>query len=394
VPLTGEDIVCFANDWTADPTSKHQVMRRLAERNRVLWIEAAGMRRPRLGSAKDLARLGRKARSFLAAPRQRLPALWSYSPPSLPLPTSGFASRLNRLLYHRAVRRQLRRLALSAAPISWVYAPHVAPWLRGLPRKMLVYHCVDRWSAFQEYDADQMARCEAELCRTADLVLASAEDLAERCRAYGADVHYVPHGVEHAHFASALVPGPLPVDLQSIPEPRVGFFGLIHEWVDTDLIALLADRLPYSYVLIGDSNQDLRPLLERPNVFHLGRKPYAELPAYCRGFAAAMVPFRVSELTRSVNPIKLREYAAAGLPVVATDLPEIRRCADIAAVVTGPAEWQDALRSAVVRGGNREERLAQSARVADQDWDRVCERIGDLVQVAGFATAQRSIQSS
>jgi glycosyltransferase involved in cell wall biosynthesis len=382
VPLVGEDIVCFANDWTADPTSKHQVMQRLADRNRVLWIEAAGMRRPRLGSGKDLARLGRKARSFLAPARHRLPTLWSYSPPSLPLPTSTLASRLNRLLYHRAVRRQLRRLAMSAAPISWIYAPHVAPWIRGLPRKMLVYHCVDRWSAFQDYDAAQMARCEEEICRTADLVLASAEDLAERCRSYGATVHYVPHGVDHAHFAAALADAPLPLDLQPIVGPRVGFFGLIHEWVDLDLIAALADRLPYSFVLIGDSNQDLRPLLARPNVFHLGRKPYAELPAYCRGFDAAIVPFRISELTRSVNPIKLREYAAAGLPVVATALPEISRCADIAACVTTEDEWEPALRLAVARGADRNARLAQSARVADQDWDHVCLRIEALVQAA------------
>jgi glycosyltransferase involved in cell wall biosynthesis len=224
-----------------------------------------------------------------------------------------------------------------------------------------------------------MEACEAELCRSADLVLASAEDLVERCRRYRADVHYVPHGVEHAHFAAALEPGPLPDDLAGTPAPRVGFFGLLHEWVDLELIGRLADRLPWSFVLIGAANQDLSALLARPNVFHLGRKPYAELPGYCRGFAAAIVPFKVSELTLSVNPIKLREYAAAGLPVVATDLPEIRRCADIAACVTGLDAWEDALRRAVEQGSSPEERRAQSERVRSEDWGAVAERVGELV---------------
>lgn len=382
MPLAGQDIICFANDWTADPTSKHQVMKRLAGANRVLWVEAAGMRRPDFGSGKDLARIGRKARALFARATPRRPGLWSYSPPALPFPGSRIAARLNAALYTATIRREMQQLGMHGEPIIWVYVPHVAPWIRGFRRAGLVYHCVDRWDAFQDYDAAQMARCEEEICREADLVLASAEDLAARCRGYGATVHYVPHGVEHAHFAAALEDGPLPDDLAAIPGPRVGFFGLIHEWVDIELIGALADRLDFSFVLIGDSNQDLSRILERRNVFHLGRKPYAELPSYCRGFHASIVPFRVSELTLSVNPIKLREYAAAGLPVVATALPEILRCGDIAVCATGIAEWEAALRTAVAHGSDPVQRRAQSARVLDQDWDNVCLRIGALVESA------------
>lgn len=380
--LQGRDIVCFANDWRTDPTSKHQLMKRFAGANRILWVEAAGMRRPNLASRDDLGRIARKVRSFFAPARPELPGLHAYSPPTLPLPGSAWAARINAWLYRWTIRRELRRLVMSPEPLLWVYGPHVAPWIRDLPRSGLVYHCVDRWSAFQEYDAAYMDACEAEICREADLVLASAEDLAERCRQYRSEVHYVPHGVEHAHFAAALEPGPLPPDLASIPAPRVGFFGLLHEWVDLDLIGSLADRLPYSFVLIGASNQDLTGLLARSNVHHLGRKPYAELPGYCRGFAAAIVPFRISELTLSVNPIKLREYAAAGLPVVASDLPEIRRCGEIARCATGVDDWERALVEAVGEGGDSGARQQQSARVLDQDWGAVAKRVGELVQSA------------
>lgn len=378
----GRDIVCFANDWNADPTSKHQLMKRFAGANRVLWVEASGMRRPNLASRDDLGRIARKLRSFFGPARSQMPGLHSYSPPSLPLPGSRVADRLNAALYRIFLRREMRRLGMGPRPLLWVYGPHVAPWIRGLPRSGLVYHCVDRWSAFQEYDAAQMSACEAEICREADLVLASAEDLAERCRRYRADVHYLPHGVEHDHFARALGPGDLPADIVGLATPRIGFFGLIHEWVDIELIGELADRLPATFVLIGAANQDLTALLARPNVHHLGRRPYATLPDYCRGFAAAIVPFRISELTASVNPIKLREYAAAGLPVVASDLPEIRRCGEIARCVSGVEAWEEALRAAIEEGGDPAARQAQSGRVLSDDWGAVAERVGALVEAS------------
>jgi len=380
--MQGRDIVCFANDWRTDPTSKHQLMKRFAATNRILWVEAAGMRRPNLASKDDLGRIGRKLRTFFARARPEIPGLHAFSPPTLPLPGSALAGRLNAWLYKVTLRRELKRLGMSQQPLLWVYGPHVAPWIRGVPRSGLVYHCVDKWSAFQDYDAAHMTACEAEICRAADLVLASAEDLAERCRQYRTDVHYVPHGVEHAHFAQALAPGELPDDIAKLPTPRVGFFGLIHEWVDIDLIGQLADRIEASVVLIGASNQDLSALLARPNVHHLGRRPYARLPDYCRGFAAAIVPFRISELTLSVNPIKLREYAAAGLPVVASDLPEVRRCGDIARCAVGLDAWEAALRTALAEGGDADARRAQSERVRGEDWGAVAERVGALVAQA------------
>jgi glycosyltransferase involved in cell wall biosynthesis len=377
---TGFDILCIANDWSADPTSKHQLMRRLARTNRVLWVEGSGMRKPDLRRGRDWRRLLRKARAFMAPARTALPGLSVYCPPAVPLPSSRVARAINTRLYQLTLNRELRRLGFSPAPVIWMYLPHTVPLIRAMPRRLLVYHCVDRWSAFEGYDAALMEGWEADLCRGADVVFASAEDLAVRCRRYSSNVHYVPHGVDFEHFASALERrGHIPDDLRSIPEPRVGFFGLIHEWVDLDLIAQLAERLPFSFVLIGDAKTKLELLHGLPNVFHLGRRPYATLPDYCRGFRAAIVPFSRSVLTQSVNPIKLREYAAAGLPVVSTDLPEVRRAGDIAVCVAGVDDWIAALRDAVARGADESERRRQSERVRTQDWSAVAQRMSELV---------------
>src|SRR6185503_9649713 len=298
---------------------------------------------------------------------------------------------LNARLYRVTLRRELRRLGLSSTPLIWTYLPHIAPLIRDMPRGLLIYHCVDRWSEFEDYDGALMNRLEAELCRSADLVFASAEDLADRCREYSANVHYLPHGVDYAHFARALEEGPIPADLAAIPEPRVGLFGLIHEWVDVDLIRALAERLPYSFVLIGESKAPLDALRGVGNVVHLGRRPYESLPDYCRGFQAAIVPFRRTALTRSVNPIKLREYAAAGLPVVSTDLPEVVRCGDIATCASDVDSWVAALRRAVERGGDQAERRKQSEHVRGQDWGELSRRMADLVASARPEVQQMQI---
>ena len=255
---------------------------------------------------------------------------------------------------------------------------------------MLVYHCVDRWSAFADYDQALMNALEADMCRAADVVLASAQDLAEHCRQYNADVHYVPHGVDTEHFGQALEPGDLPAELAAIPGPRVGFFGVLHEWVDVELIAALARRTPFHYVLLGEVWTDLSALAGLANVHVLGRQPYQRLPDFCRGFSAGIVPFRMNALTQSVNPIKLREYAAAGLPVVSAALPEVERAGDFVDCPRSEDEWVAAITRAVERGTSALERRRQATRVRDQGWSAVAARIGDIfVQRLGETATPR-----
>ena len=387
--LGGRDILTFANDWTADPTSKHHIMRRFSRTNDVLWIEAAGMRAPSLTSAYDRKRLLLKAKAILRKSRPVLERVNAMTPPALPYPHSALAQQANALLYQFTIARELDRLGMDREPMLCSFVPQCAPYVRRIPRAFTLYYCVDKWSAFAGFDARTMERGEQEMCAAADLVIASAEDLAERCRQHASNVHYVPHGVDFEHFASALEPGPLPEDLATIPEPRIGFFGLIHEWVDVALIGRLAEALPYSFVVIGSAKTDMSPVEGRPNVHVLGRRPYTELPAYSRGFQAAIVPFLMNELTQSVNPIKLREYAAAGLPIVSSPLPEVRKCSDIATCADTFDEWVSALRDAVERGQDDAARRAQSERVRHEDWAYRCADIARLVETAAGNRTRR-----
>jgi glycosyltransferase involved in cell wall biosynthesis len=170
------------------------------------------------------------------------------------------------------------------------------------------------------------------------------------------------------HFSKA-VSNHLPTlaDIAAIPRPRLGFFGLIRDWVDLDLLAAVARRRPdWHFVLIGDSAHDLSAYRPLANMHFLGRKPYAELPAYCRQFDLGLVPFKINELTDAVNPIKLREYLAAGLPVISTPLPEARLCEPWVEVVSGASEFEAAVERSLAGGDDR--RAARSAAMSSEVW--------------------------
>ena len=375
-------IVCFANDWNGDPTSKHHIMRLYASATDVVWVESSGMRRPNLGSMMDLRRiaqrLSRAAESGRRRPDGRVRVT---SPLAVPLPGNRIAERLNGWLYKRAVTRA--SMTASAPPLLWVYTPTVAPYLRHFPNSGIVYHCVDRWWAFSDYDERLMRRYHESLCRQADVVFASAFALLEDCRRYSGNAHLMPHGVEWSHFArAALEPMARPDDIHDITTPIIGFFGLIHEWVDQELLAHVAKTIPSAtIVLIGKVQTDVGRLREHPNIRFVGQKPYAQLPAYASAFDVAIVPFLVNDLTLAVNPIKLREYRSAGLPVVSTALPEIRTLQDQEGVYIADSveEFAVMLRTALRSPRSHAERREVSIAMASQSWASRCMEMARLV---------------
>jgi glycosyltransferase involved in cell wall biosynthesis len=117
----------------------------------------------------------------------------------------------------------------------------------------------------------------------------------------------------------------VPEDAAALPGPVIGFYGLIEDWVDLEVIRHMAAARPdWSFLMIGEVKTDTSAVRRLPNVHFPGRRPYQSLPGYCRKFDIAVLPFVVNELTLAANPLKVREYLAAGLPVVATPLPEVQ----------------------------------------------------------------------
>ena len=345
--LEGQSIICFANDWNSDPTSKTHIMRILARRNRILWVNSIGMRRPTASHA-DLTRIVGKLRRTLQGCVEVAPNLFVANPLVLPLPGIAAADVLNTFVLSTWLRWLCRRHGLDR-PILWTFLPNVHRLVGDLNERMIIYHCVDEYSAFSNVPRDALIHMERQLIRHADIVFTSSAQLAEERQALNPNTHFVSHGVDVTHFARATDPTTIvPAELRSLPRPIIGFFGLLADWVDLPLIRELALARPaWSFVVVGKAGTDLTPVRPVKNIHLLGQQPYSHLPAYCRGFDVGIIPFRQNELTLRANPLKLREYLAAGLPVVATPLPEVARYQHLVHLADGPDEFMREIEAAL-----------------------------------------------
>ena len=177
-----------------------------------------------------------------------------------------------------------------------------------------------------------------------------------------------PHGVDHALFARVEPATRVAADLAALPGPRIGVLGAAHDELDVDLVAALARARPaWTFALIGPRPDELPALRDAPNVHALGPRRAEELPAYCKGLDVGLVPARLDERAAFAAPPYLREYLAAGLPVVATALPELARGGLACHVGRTPAELLAALDRALTEGG-AVARRARSAAVAAETW--------------------------
>lgn len=380
--IRNESIICFAHDWKGDPTSKTHIMRILSEKNRILWVNSIGMRRPAV-SGRDARRLVAKGRQLMQGLVRVNANLHVASPLAVPLPGVPGVDRLNTMLLTASIRHFARRAGLTR-PILWTFLPNTVGLVGRLGESRVIYHCVDEYSAFAGVPRDALRAMEEALVRRADLVLASSETLAEERRRWNPRTHFVSHGVDVTHFAQALSPTLAPPpETAGLARPIIGFFGLIAEWIDLDLIAEIARRRPHWTVLmIGKANVDTGALRALPNIHLLGQKPYATLPAYCRVFDVGIIPFRIDALTVRANPLKLREYLAAGLPVVSSDLPEVRKYAGLAQLAEGADGFVAAIETALAEDGQAA-RSARVAAMARESWEARVEQISDLIDDTG-----------
>jgi glycosyltransferase involved in cell wall biosynthesis len=324
-PLVGRDMLCFSHDWTGDPLSKTHLMRLLARDNRILWVNSIGYRTPSLGSKRDLGRIVRKLKAVGEPIREVEKNLFVFSPLSIPAFGNSLLRTLSAQLLRWQVRRAMKKLRFQR-PINWVFNPAAGVLAGRLGEEKLVYYCVDEYTAFKGVDTDALANIERGLIAKADMVIVSAEKLLHSKCSPRAPTHLVRHGVDCEHFASALrAETQIPDEIAGLPRPIIGYFGLIaDDWVDVPLMVHVARNFPTgSLVMLGKVTMDVSALTREPNVHLLGRKPYSSLPGYCKGFDVAVIPFPVTEVTANANPLKAREYLAAGLPVVSTPIPEV-----------------------------------------------------------------------
>jgi glycosyltransferase involved in cell wall biosynthesis len=373
--LRGRDIVCvgFA-DWETDLwTNQHHLMARLAAGGaRVLFVESLGLRRPTL-AGRDVRRIARRLRAGLAGPRVR-DGVSVLSPLVLPFHGVAPVRAFNARVLPFQVARAARRLGMQR-PILWGYVPQAEALVPALDPSLVVYHCVDDIAAHPGIETHSFRLAEERFARRADLVLASAPALYARLRAFNDHVLDAPNVADVGLFASALEDGPVDAALDALPRPRLVFTGAIAEQkLDLALLRTLAEAHPdWTLALVGpvglgDPHTDVSALAELPNVHLLGRRRYDELPAVLRGADVGLIPYRRSQLTDSIFPMKVYEYLAAGVPVVATLLPALE---DVEGVTRteGAAAFAAAVQRSLDARTDGDGRRARSALAAGRSWE-------------------------
>ena len=280
-------------------------------------------------------------------------------------------------------RRECQRISKSSSPPNQRIIEstnHRLPRINeSTNQQIIVYYCVDDWTQFHYLDTEWMARKERELLARADVVFAVSRYLVDRLEKAADDVHnsqftihqspstihYAPHGVEYEKFRGALNAQP-PDDVAHLQKPVIGFYGNIYPWVDLRLVKVLAEKRPeWSFVMIGGVFCDVSIFDGVANVHFLGRREHDKLPHYCAAFDVAIIPYDMRQSRmESVNPVKTRELLAAGVPVVAADVPELRALGEDVLIARTPDEWINAVEKQM----SRDDHDLVSRSVQSDDW--------------------------
>ncbi len=274
--------------------------------------------------------------------------------------------------------------------ILWYYTPMAVGWTRHLKPQAVVYDCMDELSAFKGAPPALKER-ESELFARADLVFTGGQSLYEAKRDQHPNVYAFPSSIDAAHFVRARSITDQPADQAGIPHPRLGFFGVIDERLDIELLDGIAEARPdWQLVMIGPVVKiDPATLPRRPNIHYLGAKSYQELPAYLSGWDVALLPFARNESTRFISPTKTPEYLAAGRPVVSTSIRDVVRPygqQGMVRIADSVAEFVAAIKAAL-----DEEPVPRirevDAFLSQTSWDRTWRRMAELIE--DVITAQR-----
>ena len=356
------DLVCFSHlRWDFVYQRPQHLLSRAARTRRVVYIEESipDATRPYLETRRDASGV------LIITPH---------------LPPDAGAMHVRTLLDFFLSTNDIRDF------VAWYYTPMALDFSSHLRPAATVYDCMDELSAFAGAPAGIREK-ERELLARADLVLTGGRSLYEAKRALHGNVQECPSSVDVSHFALARQPLPEPWDQESIPKPRIGFFGVLDERLDLDLLRNIAQlSRGWQFVMVGPvAKIDRGSLPSRPNIHYLGAKSYKELPGYIAGWEVAMLPFARNEATRFISPTKTPEYLAAGRPIVSTSIPDVVRPygeEGLARIADTPELFVEAIREALCDPASRWLPRADaflSGNSWDATWSRIAERLRAVV---------------
>jgi UDP-galactopyranose mutase len=286
------------------------------------------------------------------------------------------------------LKEMIRRLFMEQGIreyVFWYYTPMALSFTKHFSPIASIYDCMDELSAFKGAHS-RLADFERELFRQVDLVFTGGQSLYEAKRNAHKAVHSFPSSIEVSHFGKARMITDEPQDQVSIPQPRLGFFGVIDERFDIELLDAVARRRPdWHFVMIGPVVK-IHPetLPKYPNIHYLGPKKYEELPSYLAGWDIALLLFARNESTRFISPTKTPEYLAAGKPVISTSIRDVVRPygeLKLVRIADSPTEFISTAEDLMANVTNNSEWLRRvDDFLADISWDKTWAEMSDLIE--------------
>lgn len=280
--------------------------------------------------------------------------------------------------------------------VAWYYTPMALEYSDHLTPAVTVYDCMDELSAFQGAPPE-LREQEERLFKKADVVFAGGASIFAAKRRQHGNVHLFPSSIDYSHFATARDWQEDAADQVKIPHPRVGFYGVLDERLDRELLWHVAALQPeWHFVLIGPvvkiREEDL-PVA--PNLHYLGKKSYAELPRYLANWDVAMLPFALNAATQFISPTKTPEYLAGGKPVISTPIKDVVKPygeLGLVKIVSDAAEFADGLNAALHQKSDRGWLGRVDRFLEDMSWDKTFDAMREEIQRMTPHGSGRSVQ--
>lgn len=364
-----------------NPSCTTHIMRRLAQNNKVLFVNpfssdlSGGLKRG-IG-----VRILRKIKSLYKVVRKPCENLYVFSPFFFPFQGKKRMDALNNTLLKIQFWLLLKFIGIRK-PILWVENLRSADLLAGFEPGAVVFHVSDLFTQCK-YTANRqvLETREKKILAASDLVICVSRPLQKRHSELHSNVHYIPHGVDFFKYHEAVLSGQTLPELSGIPHPIAGYFGTMTANNDIELLLHCARQLPHvSFVfagLITGGNYD--DLLSLPNVYHLGKLPYEKMPLLCAGFDVCLLQWKMSEWIRNCNPLKLLEYMASGKPIVSVPIRDVEeRYSDLVSIADGKEAFCAAIKRELQSDTSR--RSAARVEIARQhDWEQHVRQIETLI---------------
>ncbi len=372
-------LLVFADDWGRHPSSCQHLVRELLEMWPVCWVNTIGTQTPRLTWAtirRAMEKVSHWTRS--SDDRRILPRnLKVVSPVMWPWFRRRHDRWLNRRLLVGKLSQIVREMPQPVAAVTTL--PITADLVGALPIERWVYYCVDDFGAWPGVDQRTMDAMEQVLIERVDAIVAVSEHLRERIGRAGREAALLTHGVDLSHWQGSGCTPP-PAEVAELARPWITFWGLIDRRMDVGFVERLAsDMVEGTILLVGPRDNPDPRLLQLPRVVHVPAVGYETLPALAQASSVLIMPYADAEVTRAMQPLKLKEYMATGLPVVARDLPSTRPWADCLDVVKTPVEFSSMVRKRL-GGGIPAAQAAARHRLENEDWAAKAAEFADIIR--------------